>query len=147
MDVGRGQLSLPDGEGELTQDAMNDENKPLLKKIKKTLTDRIETVNVSQRLVNSPACVVTADQDLTPQLRRMLEASGQELPKSKPILEINIEHPLVQRLSAEVDDNRFSELSNIVLDHALLAEGAQLSNPAEYVHRINQLLLDIGEDA
>ena len=127
----------------MTQEAMNDENKPLLKKIKKMLKDRVEAVNISQRLVNSPACVVTAEQDLTPQLRRMLEASGQELPESKPILEINIEHPLVQRLSAEADDKRFSELSNVVLDHALLAEGAQLSNPAEYVRRINQLLLDI----
>jgi molecular chaperone HtpG len=76
----------------------------------------------------------------------MLEASGQQLPESKPILEINIEHPLVLRLSAESDDERFSELSNIVLDHALLAEGAQLSNPAEYVRRINQLLLEIETD-
>jgi molecular chaperone HtpG len=76
----------------------------------------------------------------------MLEASGQELPESKPILEINIQHPLVLRLSAEVDNERFSQLSNIVLDHALLAEGAQLSNPAEYVRRINQLLLEIETD-
>ena len=76
----------------------------------------------------------------------MLEASGQELPESKPILELNIGHPLVTRLSAEADDTRFCELSNIVLDHALLAEGAQLSNPAEYVRRINQLLLEIETD-
>jgi molecular chaperone HtpG len=146
QDVGRGQLALPDGDGELSQKAMNDENKPLLKKIRKTLKDRVEAVNISQRLVNSPACVVTGEQDLPPQLRRMLEASGQELPESKPILEINIEHPLVARLSAEADDTRFRELSNIVLDHALLAEGAQLSNPAEYVRRINQLLLEIETD-
>jgi molecular chaperone HtpG len=146
QDVGRGQLVLPDGAGEITQEAMNDENKPLLKKIRKTLKDRVDGVNVSQRLVNSPACVVTGEQDLTPQLRRMLEASGQELPQSKPILEINIQHPLLLRLSAEVDDTRFSELSNIVLDHALLAEGAQLANPAEYVRRINQLLLEFEAD-
>jgi molecular chaperone HtpG len=146
QDVGRGRLVLPDGAGEITQEAMNDENKPLLKKIRKTLKDRVDGVNVSQRLVNSPACVVTGEQDLTPQLRRMLEASGQELPQSKPILEINIQHPLLLRLSAEVDDTRFSELSNIVLDHALLAEGAQLANPAEYVRRINQLLLEIEAD-
>ena len=146
QDVGRGQLALPDGDGELTQEAMNDENKPLLKKIRRTLKDRVEAVNISQRLVNSPACVVTGEQDLPPQLRRMLEASGQELPESKPILEINIEHPLVLRLSAETDDARFTELSNIVLDHALLAEGAQLANPAEYVRRINQLLLEIETD-
>ena len=146
QDVGRGQLALPDGDGEISQQAMNDENKPLLKKIRRTLKDRVEAVNVSQRLVDSPACVVTGEQDLAPQLRRMLEASGQELPESKPILEINIEHPLVLRLSAEVDDERFRELSNIVLDHALLAEGAQLSNPAEYVRRINQLLTEIETD-
>ena len=76
------------------------------------------------------------------QLRRMLEASGQSLPESKPILEINIDHPLVGRLSAEADENRFAELSNIVLDHAMLAEGTQLDNPAEYVRRMNQFLLN-----
>lgn len=146
QDVGRGQLALPDGDGELSQNAMNDENKPLLKKIRKILKDRVETVNVSRRLVDSPACVVTGEQDLPPQLKRMLEAAGQKLPESKPILEINIRHPLVTRLSAEADDARFRELSNIVLDHALLAEGAQLSNPAEYVRRINQLLLEIETD-
>jgi len=146
QDIGRGQLTLPEHDGELTQEAMNDENKPLLKKIKKILRDRVEAVNISQRLVNSPACVVTGEQDLAPQLRRMLAASGQEIPESKPILEINIEHPLVLRLSAEADEKRFSELSNIVLDHALLAEGAQLSNPAEYVRRINKLLLEIETD-
>ena len=143
QDVGRGQLSLPEGDGEITQEAINDEHKPLLKKIRKTLKDKVETVNVSQRLVDSPACVVTSGQDLGPQLRRMLEASGQELPETKPALEINIDHPLVARLSAEADDTRFGELSRIVLDHALLAEGAQLDSPAEYVRRMNQYLLDV----
>jgi len=143
QDVGRGQLSLPEGEGEIAQDAINDEHGPLLEKIRKSLNDKVETVNVSQRLVDSPACVVTSDKDLGPQLRRMLEASGQELPETKPVLEINIDHPLVTRLSAETDDARFGELSHIVLDHALLAEGAQLDNPAEYVRRMNQYLLDV----
>jgi molecular chaperone HtpG len=141
-DVGRGQISLPDAEGEITQAAMNDEHKPLLKKIRKKLKDRVESVVISQRLVDSPACVVAAEQDLAPQLRRMLEASGQALPESKPILEINIEHPLLSRLSAEGDDARFGELSNIVLDHALLADGTPLPSPADYVQRINKLLLD-----
>ena len=142
QDVGRGQLDLPEEEGEETQEARNDEHKTLLKKIEKVLLDRVEAVNISQRLVDSPACVVTTEQDLAPQLRRMLEASGQQLPESKPILEINIEHPLVTRLSAETNDKRFGELSNIVLDHALLAEGAQLESPADYVQRINSYLLD-----
>jgi molecular chaperone HtpG len=143
QDVGRGQLALPDSDGEITQDAMNEEYKPLLKKIRKTLKSQVDTVNVSQRLVDSPACVITAEQDLTPQLRRMLEASGQELPESKPVLEINVGHPLVIRLSEEADDDRFTELSKIVLDHALLAEGSQLDNPADYVRRMNQLILDL----
>ncbi len=76
----------------------------------------------------------------------MLEASGQEIPETRPILEINVDHPLVTRLSGETDDERFDELSNIVLDHALLAEGSQLDNPAAYVHRMNKLLLDLGND-
>ena len=145
QDVSRGQLALPDADGEITQQSMNDEHKPLLKRIKKVLKDRVETVNVSQRLVDSPACVVAGEQDLGPQLRRMLEASGQELPESKPILEINMGHPLVQRLSAEADPNKFDELSEIVLDHALLAEGSQLDNPADYVRRMNQFLLGLEE--
>ena len=70
-------------------------------------------------------------------------ASGQAVPEAKPILEVNIEHPLVARLSAETEDGRFTELSNIVLDHALLAEGSQLDNPAEYVRRMNALLLEM----
>ena len=143
QDVGRGQLSLPEGDGEITQQAINDEYKPLLKKIRTTLRDRVESVKVSQRLVESAACVVTDEQDLAPQLRRMLEASGQQLPESKPILEINIDHPLVKRLSTETDGKHFAELSNIVLDHALLAEGAQLANPADYVRRMNKLLLQL----
>jgi molecular chaperone HtpG len=144
QDVGRGQMSLPQGDGVITQEAMNEENKPLLKKISKVLKDRIDSVTVSQRLTDSPACVVTADKDLTPQLRRMLEASGQQLPESKPALEINIEHALVERLSSETNDERFGQLSNVLLDHALLAEGTQLDNPGEYVQRMNKLLLDMG---
>ena len=72
----------------------------------------------------------------------MLEASGQAIPESKPILEINVKHPLVERLSAETDGERFDDLSQVVLDHALLAEGSQLDNPAQYVQRINKLLLN-----
>jgi molecular chaperone HtpG len=143
QDIGRGQLTLPDSEGDMTQQSMNDEHKPLLKRIKKALKDRVESVNVSQRLVDSPACVVAGEEDLSPQLRRMLEATGQKLPESKPILEINVSHPLVERLSAETDGKKFDELSEIVLDHALLAEGAQLENPAAYVRRMNEFLLTL----
>ncbi|MBT8099991.1 MAG: molecular chaperone HtpG [Gammaproteobacteria bacterium] len=146
-DVARADLDMPDGAGKITQQAANDEHKKLLKKIKRVLAERVEAVNVSQRLVDSPACVVAGNDELSPQLRRMLEASGQAMPESKPILEINVQHPLVTRLSQEADDARFTALSNIVLDHALLAEGSQLDNPAEYVKRMNNLLLDLDSDA
>jgi len=143
VDVGRGALDLPEGEEPAAQEDVNKEHAELLQKIKKALEDRVEAVNVSRRLVDSPACVVSGEHDLSPQIRRMLEASGQALPASKPILEINVGHPLVARLSGEADGSRFDELSHIVLDHALLAEGSQLDNPAAYVHRMNRLLLDI----
>ena len=103
----------------------------------------METVNTSRRLVDSPACVVAGEGDLNPSLKRMLEASGQSLPETKPILEVNVGHPLVERLSRESDDERFSALSNILLDHALLAEGSQIENPADYVARMNRLLLEL----
>jgi molecular chaperone HtpG len=131
----------------MTQDAMDDEHKPLLKKVRKVLKDRVETVHVSTRLVSSPACVVAGENELNPSLRRMLEASGQAVPESKPILEVNVGHPLVDRLSAETDDERFAALANIVLDHALLAEGSQLDDPAGYVHRMNSLLLELDSNA
>jgi len=147
VDVARSTLDMPEADDSVAQDETSEEHKSLLEKIKNVLTDRVDAVNVSRRLVDSPACVVSAADDLNPQLRRMLEASGQPIPETKPILEINVDHPLVNRLSAEPDVARFGDLSHIVLDHALLAEGSQLDNPAEYVQRMNKLLLDINTGA
>ncbi|MGI9232790.1 MAG: molecular chaperone HtpG [Woeseiaceae bacterium] len=147
VDVARSALDLTESEEKEKESKVSKENKALLKKISEALKDRVDDVKVSRRLVDSPACVVAADDDLNPQLRRMLEASGQELPPTKPILEINVEHPLVSRLSSEADQGRFDDLSNIVMDHALLAEGSQLDNPAQYVQRMNKLLLDIDSGA
>ncbi len=142
-DVAREDLSLPEAEGVITQEAGNGQHKPLLKKIKRVLKDRVAAVHVSRRLVDSPACVVASEGDLNPSLKRMLEASGQSLPESKPILEVNVGHPLLERLSAETDEKRFDALSHILLDHAMLAEGSQIENPAEYVARMNSLLLEL----
>lgn len=141
VDVAREALDLPDEGDDKDQDKLDEEHKALLEKIQAVLSERVEAVKVSRRLVDSPACVVAGDQDLNPQVRRMLEASGQKLPETKPILEINVKHPIVGRLSGEADDDRFNALSNIVLDHALLAEGSQLDNPAEYVQRMNEFML------
>ena len=145
VDVARDSLELPDEDD--AADDLDKTHEPLLEKIGKVLESRVEKVNVSHRLVDSPACVVAGEQDLNPQVRRMLESSGQQLPETKPILEVNVGHPLLSRLSAESDDARFVDLSNIVLDHALLAEGSQLDNPAEYVQRMNNYLLDIANEA
>lgn len=147
VDVARAALDLPEDDDSKKQDKPKDKHKGLLGKIQTALSERVESVIVSRRLVDSSACVVASDQDLNPQVRRMLEASGQQLPESKPILEINIGHPLVNRLSSEEDDERFDALANIVLDHALLAEGTQLSNPAQYVQRMNKFLLGTDPEA
>ena len=143
VDVARSGLDLPDEEAP-GKDTGGD-HKSLLEKIQGVLSERVAAVNVSKRLVESSACVVAADDDINPQVRRMLEASGQSIPESKPILEINVGHPLVDRLSAEDNEQRFEDLSNIVLDHALLAEGTQLDDPAAYVRRMNKFLVDTGE--
>ena len=147
VDVAREALDMPEKGDEKAQEKLNEEHKALLERIQSVLKDRVTAVNVSRRLVDSPACVVAGDQDLNPQVRRMLEASGQSLPESRPILEINVGHPLVAGLSQDADDARFAALSNIVLDHALLAEGSQLPNPAEYVRRMNDYLLNKGSEA
>ena len=102
VDVARDSLDLP--QDETAADELNKEHEPLLERIGGVLADRVEKVNVSQRLVDSPACVVAGEQDLNPQVRRMLESTGQQLPESKPILEVNVGHPLVTRLSAEADE-------------------------------------------
>ena len=140
VDVARSALELPADKA--SDHEVDDAQKSLLEKIRNVLSERVAAVNVSKRLVDSPACVVAADDDLNPQLRRMLEASGQAIPESKPILEINIRHPLVDRLSTEDNSEQFEDLSHIVLDHALLAEGTQLEDPAGYVRRMNKFLLD-----
>ena len=144
QDAGRSDLELPKSDDDAEAPEDSEDARALLEKIKATLEDRVEAVNLSHRLVDSAACVVAGQQDLPPQVRRMLEASGQALPESRPVLEINLQHPMIERLGAETDDSRFGELSNVVLDHALLAEGGQLDNPAEYVRRVNKLLLESG---
>jgi molecular chaperone HtpG len=144
VDAGRDNLQLPGGDAELSREADAEAHKGFLKKLRRELASRVETVNISARLVDSAACVVAGEDELNPQLRRMLEASGQALPPAKPILEINPRHPLVERLGAETDEARFRELAEILLDHALIADGSSLENPADYVRRMNRLIVELG---
>ncbi|SNX27898.1 molecular chaperone HtpG [Polynucleobacter meluiroseus] len=113
--------------------------KDLLERMKTVLTDKAKDVRVTFRLTDSPACLVADENELSGNLLRMLKAAGQEAPDTKPILEINPEHPLLLKL--KTNDAQFNEWTNVLFDQALLAEGGQLNDPAGFVKRINHLLL------
>jgi len=112
--------------------------KPTLDKLKGALADRAKDVRVTTRLVDSPACLVVEEGDMSGHLARMLKQAGQSAPKSQPILEVNPEHAMVKKLAG--DDARFDDLAHILFDQALLAEGGQLDDPAAYVARVTKLL-------
>jgi len=112
--------------------------KPLLEKLSEALKDKAKEVRVTTRLVDSPACLVGADGDMSSQLARMLKQMGQEMPEIKPILEINPEHALVKKLESS---NHFDDLAHIIFDQALLAEGGLPEDPAAYVKRVSALLV------
>jgi molecular chaperone HtpG len=135
VDLGR----LQDEEEKKQAEAAAETFKPTLEKLKTALKDRAKDVRVTTRLVDSPACVVVEEGDMSAHLARMLKQAGQSAPKSQPILEVNPEHALVKRLDA--DEGRFDDLANILFDQALLAEGGQLEDPAAYVARVNRLLV------
>ena len=115
--------------------------KPLLAKLKEALKDKAEDVRVTSRLVDSPACLVVKDDGMSLQLARMLKQAGQSAPESKPILEVNPEHPLVKKLDTPEGKIHFHDLAHIVFDQALLAEGGMPEDPAAYVKRVNALLV------
>ncbi len=122
-----------------TQDA--EMLKPLLEGMKTALGDRVKDVRTSHRLTESPACLVTEDGALSGHMERMLKAAGQNVPHSRPILEINPEHRLILRLKMETDNTRLADWSQLLFDQSLLAEGGQLEDPAGFVRRLNQLML------
>jgi len=117
------------------------EYQELTGKIKQALGDRVRDVRVTLRLTDSPACLVAGQHDLGANLERLLKAAGQKVPPSKPILEINPRHPLLQRLKHEADAQRFEDWSHVLFDQALLSEGGQLEDPAAFVKKLNQLML------
>ncbi len=113
----------------------------LLEKVQTSLGDRVAEVRSSQRLTDSASCLVLGDQEMALHLQRMLEQAGQEIPHSKPILELNPGHPLVEKLGSEGEGQRFDDLSLVLFEQALLSEGAVLEDPADFVRRVNQLLV------
>lgn len=145
QDVGRGELDLGELDEDIKeeQELLSKESEDLVARMKASLEERVEEVRATSRLTDSPACLVVGEQDMGAQMRRIMEAAGQAVPESKPILEINPKHPLLQKLDSESDEDRFADLSSIILDQALLAEGGQLDDPASYVSRLNKLLLEL----
>lgn len=141
--VAKGDLDLgkleSDTEKEI-QKKIEDDAKTLVEKIKKTLGERVKDVRVTHRLTDSPACLVSDEHDLSGNLARILKSVGQKAPETKPILEINPTHKLVKRLETETVDTVFDDLSHVLFDQALLAEGGALEDPASFVKRMNSLI-------
>jgi molecular chaperone HtpG len=141
QNVARGAIDLgklQDEEEKKRAEQAADAFKPVLERLKTALKDRAKDVRVTTRLVDSPACLVVEEGDMSTHLARLLKQAGQSAPKMQPILEVNAEHALVKRLA---DDERFDDLAHILFDQALLAEGGQLDDPAAYVKRINAFLV------
>lgn len=146
QDVGKGALDLGDLESEEDKKAQEESEKQfesLIERAKTALTDRVDQVRITHRLTDSPACLVVNEDDMGAQMRRLLEQAGQDLPDSKPNMELNPEHPLVVKLDQESDEDRFADLVGILFDQANLAEGGQLEDPAAYVQKLNKLLLEL----
>ena len=147
VDVMRGDVTLPgeeaakDGDDE-AKDKDEDEH-PLVERISAVVGEKVKGVRPSKRLTGSPACLVLSEDAMGIQMRRIMEASGQSMPESKPFFEFNPNHPLVERLENEVDEDRFAELVGVLFDQASLAEGGSLQDPAGYVERLNRLLLEL----
>ena len=149
-DIARGELDLGEADdpadksaSEATDTKTDEDGEALIKRMAEVLEGQVESVRKSTRLTESAACLVLPEDAVGAQMRRILEATGQAAPDAKPHLEVNLGHPLIVRLDAEPDEDRFKDLVSIVFDQAALAEGNSVSEPGAYVQRINKLLLDL----
>jgi molecular chaperone HtpG len=151
QDVARGELDLskitgeetkPDKDAESDEKSEDAEHGELLKRIKSLLEDKVEEVRSTTRLTSSPACLVVGDNDMGEQMRKIMAAAGQAVPESKPILEINMAHPLVGKLEAEAGEEDAARLARVLFDQAALSAGRPLENPAEFVQELNRLMFE-----
>ncbi|WP_369914089.1 molecular chaperone HtpG [Xanthomonas sp. NCPPB 3005] len=146
VDVARGDLDLGKLDSDEEKQAMEEAAKAkqgLVERIQQALGEDVSEVRVSHRLTDSPAILAIGQGDLGLQMRQILEASGQKLPESKPVFEFNPAHPLIEKLDAEADGERFGDLARVLFDQAALAAGDSLKDPAAYVRRLNKLLLEL----
>jgi molecular chaperone HtpG len=150
QDVARGELDLskitgeePKSESNADDEKSEDkENSELLVRIKSLLEDKVEEVRSTSRLTNSPACLVVGANDMGEQMRKIMAAAGQPVPEAKPILEINADHPLVNKLDTEADEDRAKILAGVLFDQAALSAGRPLENPAQFVQELNRLMFE-----
>ena len=140
QNVAKGELPLDEADKQKQEEAAK-AAEPLLKKLKDLLGDRVKDVRVSARLTDSPSCLALSDYEMAPHLARLLREAGHDLPDSKPTLEINPRHALLQRVEAEADQAKAGDLANLLLEQAEIAAGAQLPDPAAFVQRMNRVLL------
>jgi len=148
--VAKGELDLDELAGEEEKKAAKETEEQyadLVKRMQEVLGERVNTVRISQRLTDSPSCLVMGEHDMAVHMQQMLKQAGHEVPVSKPDLEINPSHALVSRLQGEADDDRFASWSNVLLDQAMLSEGGQLDDPVAFVNRLNDLLLEMTKPA
>jgi molecular chaperone HtpG len=146
QDVTKGELDLDelaDESEKEEQKQLEESHKALIERLEAALKDDVKEVRVSSRLSDSPACLVVGQYDMGGHMRRLMEAAGQKVPEPEVALEVNPSHPLIERLDQEADEDRFAELAQVIHAQALLAEGSQLKQPAQYVTRLNKLLLDL----
>jgi len=148
QDITKGELDLGDIENEedkKQQEEASKEYESLVGQITELLKDKVDEVRVTSRLTDSPACLVAGAHDMDAQMKKIMEAAGQQIPDSKPSFEINPEHPLVKKLNDEQNDERFNDLTHVLFDQAALASGEQLKEPGAFVSRLNKLLLDLSK--
>lgn len=136
LDLGK----LEDEEEKKEQETVTQDFESVIKQIKEILKDKVSDVRVSHRLTDSPACLVSDMYGMSLNMERIMKEAGQSMPGSKPIFELNPTHPLVTRMKEEQDDQRFTDLTQILFDQAILSEGGQLDDPAAFVHNLNGLL-------
>ncbi len=139
--VAKGKLDLGQDEDKAAEPSAAD--KSFLEKIQKQLKDHVSEVTASTRLVNSASCLVMDEHAMAIHMQKLMEQAGQAMPGQLPALEINLEHPLVQHIEHVDNEEQFKQWSELLFEQALLAEGGQLKNPANYVQKMNQLMLDI----
>lgn len=144
--VTRGDLDLgelDDAEDKKQQEELEKSFEEQVKRFEQALGDKVKSVRVTHRLTNSPACIVTDDNDMSTQMAKLMEAAGQKVPETKYIFELNPEHALVKQVSTISDDAKFAEWAQLLLDQATLAERGSLKDPAQFVSRLNRLMMEL----